>query len=35
MRDAAGNLIAVGVYDATRAQLRPRVMLDAGDENNR
>ncbi|HYP00302.1 MAG TPA: hypothetical protein VER76_08940, partial [Pyrinomonadaceae bacterium] len=32
MRDAAGNLIAVGVYDAARASLQPRVMLDAGDE---
>jgi len=35
MRDAAGNLIAVGVNDASRGQLQPRVMLDAGDENNR
>ncbi|HYG09140.1 MAG TPA: tRNA pseudouridine(55) synthase TruB [Pyrinomonadaceae bacterium] len=33
MRDAeAGNLIAVGVYDAARGQLQPRVMLDPGDE---
>ena len=32
MRDAAGNLIAVGVYSATRGSLQPRVMLDAGDE---
>jgi tRNA pseudouridine55 synthase len=34
MRDAgAGTLIAVGVYDAASGTLRPRVMLDAGDEN--
>jgi tRNA pseudouridine55 synthase len=34
MRDAggAGNLIAVGVYDAARGQLQPRVMLDPGGE---
>ncbi|HJR08710.1 MAG TPA: tRNA pseudouridine(55) synthase TruB [Pyrinomonadaceae bacterium] len=32
MRDAAGNLIAVGIYDAGRGQLQPRVMLDVGDE---
>jgi tRNA pseudouridine55 synthase len=32
MRDAAGNLIAVGVYDAARGQLQPRVMLCAGGE---
>jgi tRNA pseudouridine55 synthase len=32
MRDGAGNLIAVGVYDAARGQLQPRVMLDAGGE---
>ncbi|MDQ1560526.1 MAG: tRNA pseudouridine55 synthase [Pyrinomonadaceae bacterium] len=33
LRDgAAGNLIAVGVYDATNGRLQPRVMLDAGDE---
>jgi tRNA pseudouridine55 synthase len=30
MRDDAGNLIAVGVYEAARGQLQPRVMLDAG-----
>lgn len=30
--DAAGRLIAVGVYDASRASLQPRVMLDAGEE---
>jgi len=34
MRDGAGNLIAVGVYDAARGLLQPRVMLDAGGENN-
>ena len=28
----ARNLIAVGVYDAARARLQPRVMLDAGGE---
>jgi tRNA pseudouridine55 synthase len=28
----ARNLIAVGVYDAARASLQPRVMLDAGEE---
>jgi tRNA pseudouridine55 synthase len=32
MRDEAGNLIAVGVYDAARNQLQPRVMLDPGGE---
>ncbi|HLL70393.1 MAG TPA: tRNA pseudouridine(55) synthase TruB [Pyrinomonadaceae bacterium] len=32
MRDAAGNLIAVGIYSAARESLQPRVMLDAGDE---
>ncbi|HEV7902373.1 MAG TPA: tRNA pseudouridine(55) synthase TruB [Pyrinomonadaceae bacterium] len=33
MRDGeAGRLIAVGVYDAGRASLQPRVMLDAGEE---
>ncbi|MCA1566671.1 MAG: tRNA pseudouridine(55) synthase TruB [Acidobacteria bacterium] len=33
MRDAgAGNLIAVGVYDAARGRLQPRVMLDASAE---
>jgi tRNA pseudouridine55 synthase len=32
MRDAAGNLIAVGVYDALRGRLQPRVMLDAQGE---
>ncbi|HEY9404403.1 MAG TPA: tRNA pseudouridine(55) synthase TruB [Pyrinomonadaceae bacterium] len=33
MRDAeAGNLIAVGVYDAARGQLQPRVMLYADGE---
>jgi tRNA pseudouridine55 synthase len=32
MRDAAGNLIAVGVYDAANGRLQPRVMLDAGGE---
>ncbi|HEX8127588.1 MAG TPA: tRNA pseudouridine(55) synthase TruB [Pyrinomonadaceae bacterium] len=31
MRDAAGSLIAIGVYDAARGQLQPRVMLDVGD----
>jgi exopolyphosphatase/pppGpp-phosphohydrolase len=31
MRDAEeGNLIAVGVYDAARASLQPRVMIDVG-----
>jgi tRNA pseudouridine55 synthase len=30
MRDDAGNLIAVGVYEAARGRLQPRVMLDAG-----
>ena len=29
----AGGLIAVGVYDAARASLQPRVMLCAGEEN--
>jgi tRNA pseudouridine55 synthase len=34
MRDGeAGRLIAVGVYDARRASLQPRVMLDTGEEN--
>jgi tRNA pseudouridine55 synthase len=28
----AGNLIAVGVYNAARESLQPRVMLDAGEE---
>lgn len=28
----AGNLIAVGIYDAARASLQPRVMLDTGGE---
>jgi tRNA U55 pseudouridine synthase TruB len=32
MRDAAGNLLAIGVYDRTRGELRPRVMLDGGGE---
>ncbi|HEY0100571.1 MAG TPA: tRNA pseudouridine(55) synthase TruB [Pyrinomonadaceae bacterium] len=33
MRDGeAGKLIAVGVYDAGRASLQPRVMLDASEE---
>jgi tRNA pseudouridine55 synthase len=33
MRDgAAGHLIAVGVYDAGRESLQPRVMLDVGAE---
>jgi tRNA pseudouridine55 synthase len=32
MRDGAGNLVAVGVYDAARGRLQPRVMLDAGGE---
>jgi tRNA pseudouridine55 synthase len=33
MRDGeAGKLIAVGVYDALRASLQPRVMLDVGEE---
>jgi tRNA pseudouridine55 synthase len=33
MRDGeAGNLIAVGVYDAGRESLQPRVMLDVGAE---
>jgi tRNA pseudouridine55 synthase len=33
MRDGeAGNLIAVGIYDAGRACLQPRVMLDTGGE---
>jgi tRNA pseudouridine55 synthase len=33
MRDGeAGRLIAVGVYDAERASLQPRVMLDADEE---
>jgi tRNA U55 pseudouridine synthase TruB len=32
MRDEAGNLIAVGVYDAARGILQPRVMLDTGEE---
>lgn len=34
MLDGGGarNLIAVGVYDAARASLQPRVMLDAGEE---
>ena len=32
MRGATGNLIAVGVYDAERGCLQPRVMLDIGGE---
>lgn len=32
MRDDVGRLIAVGVYDAARGQLQPRVMLDTGGE---
>jgi tRNA pseudouridine55 synthase len=33
LRDGeAGNLIAVGTYDAERASLQPRVMLDVGEE---
>ncbi|HZH29532.1 MAG TPA: tRNA pseudouridine(55) synthase TruB [Pyrinomonadaceae bacterium] len=32
MRDAAGTLLAIGVYDRTRGELRPRVMLDGGGE---
>ncbi|MDX6269839.1 MAG: tRNA pseudouridine55 synthase [Acidobacteriota bacterium] len=33
LRDgAAGNLIAVGVYDAANGRLQPRVMLDTGGE---
>jgi tRNA pseudouridine55 synthase len=32
MRDEAGNLIAVGVYEAARGSLQPRVMLDPGGE---
>ncbi|HEX8456451.1 MAG TPA: tRNA pseudouridine(55) synthase TruB [Pyrinomonadaceae bacterium] len=32
LRDAAGNLIAIGVYDTVRGRVQPRVMLDAGDE---
>jgi hypothetical protein len=32
MRDAAGKLIAVGVYDAARGRLQPRVMLDVDGE---
>jgi tRNA pseudouridine55 synthase len=32
MRDAAGNLLAIGVYDRKRGELRPRVMLDGGSE---
>jgi hypothetical protein len=32
MRDEAGNLIAVGIYDAARGRLQPRVMLCAGGE---
>ena len=32
MRDEAGNLIAVGIYDAGRASLQPRVMLDVDEE---
>ena len=30
MRDEAGELIAVGVYDAARRRVQPRVMIDAG-----
>jgi tRNA pseudouridine55 synthase len=29
---ASRNLIAIGVYDAARASLQPRVMLDTGEE---
>lgn len=32
MRDEAGHLIAVGIYDEARASLQPRVMLDVGEE---
>jgi tRNA pseudouridine55 synthase len=32
MLDGARNLIAVGVYDAARGSLQPRVMLAAGEE---
>ncbi|MGI9105994.1 MAG: tRNA pseudouridine(55) synthase TruB [Pyrinomonadaceae bacterium] len=32
LRDPEGNLLAIGVYDATRESLQPRVMLDAGEE---
>jgi tRNA pseudouridine55 synthase len=32
MRDEAGHLIAIGIYDAVRASLQPRVMLDVGEE---
>jgi tRNA pseudouridine55 synthase len=36
LRDGeAGRLIAVGTYDAARASLQPRVMLDIGAENKR
>jgi tRNA pseudouridine55 synthase len=34
MRDEAGNLIAVGIYDAGRASLQPRVMLDVDEEKH-
>jgi len=29
LRDAAGNLLAIGVYNAARESLQPRIMLDA------
>jgi len=32
MRDEAGHLIAVGIYDEARASLQPRVMLNVGEE---
>ena len=32
MRDEAGHLIAVGIYDEARASLQPRVMLDVDEE---
>lgn len=32
LRDIAGNLLAIGVYDAARESLQPRVMLDVDDE---
>ncbi len=32
MRDEAGHLLAVGVYDATRASLQPRVILAVDEE---
>jgi len=32
MRDEAGHLLAVGIYDATRASLQPRVMLAVDEE---